>query len=102
MQNFISQLVRFVIKLILTVLGLVFAISLLAAALIFVLLSLLKSALTGKKLAPVVVFSKFQKFAPGGRWPGAAKAQNAGEVVDVEVREVPVNAETLKSEQLPR
>jgi len=102
MQNFISQLVRFVIKLILTVLGLVFAISLLAAALIVVLLSLLKSALTGKKLAPVVVFSKFQKFAPGGRWPGAAKAQNAGEVVDVEVREVPVNAETLKSEQLPR
>jgi hypothetical protein len=102
MQNFISQLVRFAVKLILTVLGLVFAISLLMAALIVVLLSLLKSVLTGKKPAPVVMFSKFQKFAPGGRWPGAAKAQNAGDVVDVEVREVPVNAEAPKSEQLPR
>ena len=102
MQNFISQLVRFVIKLILTVLGLVFAISLLAAALIVVLLSLLKSVLTGKKPAPVVVFSKFQKFAPGGMWPGSAKAQNTGEVVDVEVREVRGDAKALKSEQLPR
>lgn len=102
MQNFIHQLVRFAIKLILTVLGLVFAISLLGAALIVVLLSLLKSVLTGKKPAPVVVFRNFQKFAPGGIWPGAAKAQNTGEVVDVEVREVRANAEALKSEQLPR
>ena len=102
MQNFISQLVRFAVKLILTVLGLVFAISLLVAALIVVLLSLLKSLLTGKKPVPVVVFSKFQKFAPSGIWPGAAKAQNAGDVVDVEVREVPVNAEAPKSERLPR
>ena len=102
MQNFISQLVRFAIKLILTVLGLVFAISLLAAALIVVLLSLLKSVLTGKKPAPVVVFSKFQKFAPGGMWPGSAKAQNKGEVVDVEVREVRGDAKALKGEQSPR
>jgi hypothetical protein len=98
MQNFISQLVRFVIKLILTVFGLVFAISLLAAALIVVLLSLLKSVLTGKKPAPVVVFSKFQKFAPGGMWPGSAKAQNTGEVVDIEVREVRGDAKALKSD----
>ena len=102
MQNFISQLARFAVKLILTVLGLVFAISLLMAALIVVLLSLLKSVLTGKKPAPVVVFSKFQKFAPCGMWPGYAKAQNTGDVVDVEVREVPVNEEAPKSEQLPR
>lgn len=102
MQNFISQLVRFAIKLILTVLGLVFAISLLMAALIVVLLSLLKSVVTGKKPAPVVVFSKFQKFAPQGIWPGATKTQNTGEVVDVEVREVRANAEAPKSEQLPR
>lgn len=102
MQNFISQLVRFTIKLILTVLGLVFAISLLVAALVVVLLSLLKSVVTGKKPAPLVVFRKFQKLAPGGIWPGETKAQNAGEVVDVEVREVQVNAEALKSEQLPR
>ena len=98
MENFISQLVRFAVKLILTVLGLVFAISLLAAALIVVLLSLLKSVLTGKKPAPVVVFSKFQKFAPGGMWPGSAKAQNTGEVVDIEVREVRGDAKALKSD----
>ena len=102
MQNFISQLVRFAIKLILTVLGLVFAISLLMAALIVVLLSLLQSVITGKKPAPVVVFSKFQKFASGGIWPGAGKAQNTAEVVDVEVREVRADAKALKSEQLPR
>ncbi len=102
MQNFIYQLVRFAIKLILTVLGLVFAISLLGSALIVVLLSLLKSVLTGKKPAPVVVFRNLQKFAPGGIWPGAGKAQNTGDVVDVEVREVRANPEALKSEQLPR
>jgi hypothetical protein len=102
MQNLIGQLLRFVIKLILTVFGLVFAISLLMAALIVVVLSLLKSVVTGKKPAPVVVFRKFQKFAPGAMWPGAAKAQNASDVVDVEVREVQVNDEPLKSEQLPR
>ena len=102
MQNFISQLVRFVIKLILTVFGLMFAISLLLAALIVVLVSLLKSLVTGKKPAPVMVFSRFQKFAPGGMWPGSAKAQNTNDVVDVEVREVQANAEPLKSEQLPR
>jgi hypothetical protein len=102
MQNFIRQLVRFAIKLILTVLGLVFAVSLLMVALVVVLLSLLKSVITGKKPAPVVVFSKFQKFAPEGIWPGAAKAQNTGEVVDVEVREVRADAKALKSEQLPR
>lgn len=102
MQNFISQLVRFVIKLILTVFGLVFAISLLLAALIVVMLSLLKSAITGKKPAPVMVFSRFQKFAPEGMWPGGAKSQNASDMVDVEAREVQLHGELLKKEQLPR
>ncbi len=102
MQNFISRLVRFFIKLVLAVFGLVFAISLLLAALIVVLLSLLKSVITGKRPTPVMVFSKFQKFAPGGMWPGSANTQNASDVVDVEVREVQANGEPLKSEQLPR
>ena len=92
MQNFISRLVRFVIKLILAVFGLVFAISLLLAALIVVMFSLLKSLITGKKPAPVMVFNRFQKFAPGGMWPGAAKTKNTNDVVDVEVREVPEHA----------
>ena len=99
MQNFISRLVRFVIKLILAAFGLVFAISLLLAALIVVVLSLLKSLVTGKKPAPVMVFSRFQKFAPGGMWHSAAKAQNTVDVVDVEVREVQTKDQPPKRDQ---
>ena len=88
MQNFISGLFRFIIKLVLATYGLVFVISLLLAALIVVLLSLLKSLVTGKKPAPAMVFGKFQKFAPGGMWPGSARAEPKADVVDVEVREI--------------
>lgn len=101
MQNFINRLVRFVIKLILAAFGLVFAISLLLAALIVIVISLLKSLITGKKPAPVMMFSRFQKFAPGGMWPGAAKAQHKNNVVDVQVREVPADGDPRKSEHLP-
>ena len=101
MQNFISRLVRFITKLILAAFGLVFVISLLLAALIVVVVSLLKSLITGKKPAPVMVFSKFQKFAPGGMWPGAAKKQNTNDVVDVEVREVQTDGKPLKTDPLP-
>jgi hypothetical protein len=102
MQNLISWVVRFVIKLILTVFGLVFAASLLLAALIFVLLSLVKAVITGKKPEPLMVFGRFQKFAPGDLWPGAGKAQNTSDVVDVEVREVQADGRPVKSDQLPR
>ena len=98
MQKFISRLVRFVIKLILAAFGLVFAISLLLAALIVVVLSLIKSLITGKKPAPVMVFSRFQKFAPGGVWLSAAKVQNTVDVVDVEVREVQTKDQPLKKD----
>ena len=101
MQNFISHLIRFVIKLVLAVFGLVFAVSLLLAALIVVVVGLLKSLITGKKPAPVMVFSRFQKFAPGGMWPGAAKTQNTNDVVDVEVREVRPTHQQVKSDSPP-
>jgi hypothetical protein len=101
MQNFISRLVRFFIKLVLAVFGLVFAISLLLAALIVVVVSLLLSLVTGRKPAPVMVFSKFQKFAPGGRWPGAGKAKNTHDVVDVDMREVQTQRQPPKSDQPP-
>ena len=92
MQNFISSVFRFVLKVVLTVFGLVIALTVIAVALVVVLLSLLKALLTGRKPAPVAVFGKFQKFAPGGMWPGSA-ASNASskpraDVVDVEVREI--------------
>lgn len=89
----ISQILRFFLKLVLGLFAAVFAVSLLAAALIVVVLSLLKSLVTGRKPAPAVVFSRFQRFSPQGMWPGgtgrdAANAPRAADVVDVEVREV--------------
>jgi len=98
MQNFIGGLFRFIIKLVLAALGLVFAVSLLLLALIVVVLSLLKGLITGKKPAPVAVFGKFQKFAPGGIWPGNTRAAPQADVVDVEVREV---KEPTSDKQLP-
>ena len=99
MQNFISRLIRLTLKLVLAALGLVFAISLLAAALLVIAVSLLKSLVTGKKPAPLMVFSRFRQYAPGGVWPGAAKAPNTSEVVDVEVREVQPSHQQLKNDR---
>ena len=94
MQNFISRLFRFIIKLVLAAFGLVFAVSLLAAALVAVVFGLIKSLMTGKKPALFVAFSQFKRFkqdASGG-WPFADKfatqAAPQGDVVDVEMREI--------------
>ena len=89
----ISKILRFFLKLVLGVFAAVFAVSLLFAALIVVVLSVLKSLITGRKPAPAVVFGRFQRYSPQGMWPGAPAQGNAanpraGEVVDVEVREV--------------
>lgn len=98
MQNLIGSLIRFAIKLFLTAFGLVMAVSLLLLALIVVVLSLLKAFMTGKKPAPVVVFSRFQKFAPGGMWPANARPEPKADVLDVEVREV---KEPISDKKLP-
>ena len=92
MQNFIGGLFRFIFKLTLAAVGLVFAVSLLLLALIVLVLSLVKAVITGKKPAPVAVFGKFQKFSPGGMWPGRAQAERKADVVDIEVREVKESA----------
>jgi hypothetical protein len=90
MQNFIGSLVRFIIKFVLAAFGLVLAVSLILLALVVVVLSLMKALITGKKPAPTVIFSKFQKFAPGGMWPGHTRPNPnpKADVLDVEVREV--------------
>lgn len=93
MPTLASQILRFFLKLALGLFAAIFAISLLLAALIVVALSLLKSLVTGRKPAPAVVFGRFQRFSPQGMWPGGAArdegaARPAGDVVDVEVREV--------------
>lgn len=89
----ISKILRFFLKLVLGLFAAVFAVSLLVAALIVVALSLLKSLITGRKPAPAVVFGRFQRYSPQGMWPDGAgrdtgNAPRAGDVVDVEVREV--------------
>ncbi len=88
MQNLIGGLIRFIIKLVLAAFGLVFVVSLLLLALTVVVLSLLKALITGKKPASAVVFGRFQKFAPGGMWPGNTRPGPKMDVLDVEVREV--------------
>lgn len=90
MQNLIGRFIRFIIKLVLAAFGLVFAVSLLVAALVLMVLSLLKSLVTGKKPAPFVAFSQFRQFKSraGSAWPYASTPKPQGDVVDVEVREV--------------
>ena len=86
MPDLVSSLLRFVLKLVLGLMAAVLAVSLLAAALVVLAFALLKALITGKKPAPAMVFSRFRGYAPQGMWPG--KGKPAGEVVDVDVREV--------------
>lgn len=94
MTDFINRVFRFILKLVLAAFGLVFAVSQLAAALVVVVLSLLKALMTGKKPVVLTTFNRFQQYSPKGAWPGAARRQTqngsakAGDVVDVEVREI--------------
>ncbi len=90
MQNIITGLSRFTIKLILAIFGLVFAVCLMLVALVAVVFSLLKSLITWQKPAPFVIYSQFKQSRQGNRsgWPFAAKPKPTHNVVDVEVREV--------------
>ena len=94
MTDFVSRVFRFIFKLVLTAFGLVLVVSLLAATVVMLVLSLLKALVTGKKPAMAVIFKRFQPYSPKGMWPGgtdrAVKEGPArvGDVVDVEVREI--------------
>lgn len=91
MPSFISRVLRFVLRLALWIFAAVFALSLLAASLVLLVLGLLKALITGKKSQPMV-FGRFQKFSPDDFWPGAGaqrpSASREADVVDVEVREI--------------
>ena len=93
MPSVVSRLVNFVFKLLLGLFAAIFAVSLLVAALFVVALSLLTSLFTGRKPAPATVFGRFHRFSRQGMWPGGSARQealspSAGEVVDVEAREI--------------
>ena len=89
MEIFLSRVLRFVFKLLLAALGLVFAIGLLAAALVMLLVGLIRWGVTGKKPGPVVAFSQFRQFRAGQLKPFSNRpADRSDDVVDVQVREV--------------
>ena len=76
------------------VFAIIFAISLLFAALIALLFSLLMALFTGRKPASPMVFRSFKRFSKDSVWPAGVKrgagtpSAKAGDVVDVEVREI--------------
>lgn len=93
MPSFISRILNSALRLIFWLFATIFALSLLAASLILIAVSLLWSLLTGKKSKPAMVFGQFQRFSAQTAWQprsgkhGAA-APRESDVVDVEVREV--------------
>lgn len=94
MSDPVRQIFRFMLKLVLGLFAVVFAVSLLLAALIAFALSWLASLITGRKPAAAVVFSRFQQFSRQGMWAGQSTAQTApksasSQIVDVEAREIP-------------
>lgn len=91
MPSLISQVLRFLLRLVLWTFATIFALSLLLATLVLLALGLLRSMLTGQKPKPMV-FGRFQRFSAQAPWSGAGMRDAApvrhGEVVDVEVREI--------------
>ncbi len=93
MPSVASRILSFVFKLLLGLFAAIFAVSLLVAALFVVALSLLTSLFTGRNPAPAAVFGHFQRFSRQGMWSGGSArhepvSPSAGEVVDVDVREI--------------
>ena len=89
--DFFARLLRGVFKLLLVAASLVFVFSFLLAALFIVLGVSLWSLITGRKPAPVVMFSRMREQSQRythGVWPGRA-TRPAGDVVDVDATEVP-------------
>ncbi|WP_077037688.1 hypothetical protein [Pelomonas sp. KK5] len=91
----ISALVSFVLRIAIGVIGLLFVLGLLAVALMTVLGLTLWSLLRGRR-PNIDMAARFAQ-ARGGFKPGRrANIRPAGEVVDVEVREVPDSAQRLE------
>ncbi len=100
MMTFISDLVRrlagAVLRLALGLSAAVFALSLLLATLVLVGFSLPWALLTGRKVAPSLVFGRYRSFS--ARRPGRGPT----EVVDVEAREVRETPGRLPGDSAPR
>jgi len=95
--SFLSRIIGFALKVVLGLFAALFAISLLVAGLIVFVVLLLKSLITGRRPAASMAFGRFQQFSSQNGWSGRAAREGAskpnskpgaGDVVDVEVREV--------------
>jgi hypothetical protein len=89
--DFLGRLVAGAIKLVLVLAATVFVVSFLLAALVVVVLVSLWSLITGRKPAPVVMFTRMREQSQRytqGVWPGSARPEPPGEVVDVQATEV--------------
>lgn len=90
MSDVLTRVLRGVLKLVLVLVATVFVVSFLLATLLVVLVASLISLVTGRKPAPVVMFSRMRERSQRytqGVWPGRG-GPPAGDVVDVEVTEV--------------
>jgi hypothetical protein len=93
-DGFVAGFLRFVLKLFLASIALVFAVCLLGVGLVAVVLTLLKALVTWQKPAPWVVFQRVQKYSARGQWPSQGFSSRDRQpapnpdVVDVEVREI--------------
>ena len=103
LTDFLGRVLRGLIKLTLVLAAGVFVVSFLLAAVVVVVLVSLWSLITGRKPAPVVMFSRMrersQRYTQGmsqGVWPGR---EPAGEVVDVDATEVSEGAARHAPEQ---
>lgn len=94
MNNPLGQMLRFILKLVFVSSAVVLALVLSLVALMAFVLSLFAALITGRKSAPLMAFSRFQQFSRQRVWPGSPSRQpsaraTSGQVVDVEVREIP-------------
>ena len=99
LSDFLGRLINGLFKLVLLVAASIFVISFLLAALVVVLVVSLWSLITGRKPAPVVMFSRMREQSQRytqGVWPGQARQQPPGDVVDVQATEVVDDAQASR------
>lgn len=90
-NDFLGRLLAGAIKLLLVLAASVFVVGFLLVALIAVVLLSLWSLVTGRKPAPVVLFTRMReqsKRYTQGVWPGAAPGEPPADVVDIQATEV--------------
>ena len=93
-RGFAAGFLRFVFKVFLALLAMVFVACLLAVGVLAVLFTLIKALVTWQKPAPWVALRQVQRFSSNNQWPGNQQPQKDRrkpadlDVLDVEVREV--------------